>query len=337
MELTAQEKREHLGVASLLKMHTMRMPDRVLTQRLCMHLQVEDNHPTIAMAVEAITKDTVSEVLVDALLSLSATKYERMRAKGQSEKRILSHRSFEEASYPHTEKVVGSCALAKAVDPATYVMAAWANSVDCVVDDNGCNMKGSSASKRAVRDSMAAIANHTNIYIDSALERVEEELRQATPVDGEQGYSEPSDDTSPMHVAADEPADALLARDGPAPEIVSSSEELMHPLTGVRYQCHTHLRDRLFTISPIMSESHCKSIVERLDFSDKEETIKRKMVELYRRKGLRVMRTSLRRRIADSEVAAVVWKAVKNVFPERLSDGRTLAGVRTGMNFYHYK
>jgi len=48
------------------------------------------------------------------------------------------------------------------------------------------------------------------------------------------------------------------------------------------------------------------------------------------------MRTSLRRKFIDPEVASIVWDAIKNLVPKELNDGRELRGIRSKMNFYKY-
>jgi len=79
-----------------------------------------------------------------------------------------------------------------------------------------------------------------------------------------------------------------------------------------------------------------KKMIEYLQFKNNEISLQKLVQDYEVKAGRFIMRTSLRRKFLDPEVALIIWEAVKNLVPQKLNDGRELRGIRSKMNFYKY-
>jgi len=124
--------------------------------------------------------------------------------------------------------------------------------------------------------------------------------------------------------------------ESPQPERIESMRKVYHSLTQLYYESHVNIPERMYMIDNLFSKEYCDKMIEDLQFKEYELKFQKLFQEAEVNSGRIIMRTSLRRKIIEPQVARIVWEAVKNLLPQQLEDGRRLAGIRSRMNFYKY-
>jgi len=122
--------------------------------------------------------------------------------------------------------------------------------------------------------------------------------------------------------------------ESPQPEIFETMDKMLHSITEMEYIRHVNIPSRMYRVENLFSKEYCEKMIEYLQFKDYETDFQKKIQDMEVSTGRIIMRTSLRRKFTDPEVAKIVWEAIKDMVPKKLEDGRELKGIRSKMNFY---
>jgi len=128
----------------------------------------------------------------------------------------------------------------------------------------------------------------------------------------------------------------------PAPPTVSTSSVKFSPLSTLAFagqlqrtaSVKVHLSERLYSCSGVFSPTECQRLISELNFTPKEESLQVQFMNSL--KGIPVVRTNMRRKYIDENIAKVMDKIAQQVLPKTLSDGRKYVGIRSQMNFFRY-
>jgi len=151
-------------------------------------------------------------------------------------------------------------------------------------------------------------------------------------------------DSSPTSLSGGNDVDVFLDKlrvkpqydESPQPEVLEERETLKHYLTKQDCTLIVNIPERMFMVKNLFTKEYCEKMIENLQFKEYEMNFQKKIQESEVLAGRVIMRTSLRRKFLDPEVALIIWEAVKDLVPKQLEDGRDLRGIRSKMNFYRY-
>jgi len=131
----------------------------------------------------------------------------------------------------------------------------------------------------------------------------------------------------------------------PSPPIVSTSKAVFTPYDSVskglsipfcNSQVQVHVPNRLYTFTKVFSPKECEKFIASNNFSYVEEKLQKNYLQELRSRNLPLVRTNMRRKYIDENVAQVIWQIARENLPKTLPDGRKLVGVRSAMNFFKY-
>jgi len=226
------------------------------------------------------------------------------------------------------------------VDPSTFGIREYGTeNKDTVINDSRTDNEETSLSLLRAREQKLESIGLRDEYYNSPeyLEEIIKTLKELYDMDGDKNRLDESPTSIPL-----EDVDVNQFRmkpdypDSPEPERIESRRKVFHSMTQTYYIQHVNIPERMYLIDNVFSKEYCDKMIDYLQFKDYELKFQKLFQDNEVTSGRIIMRTSLRRKIIDPEIAQMVWEAVKNLVPQQLEDGRKLSGIRSKMNFYKY-
>lgn len=304
---------------------------RTVKSRLHGDLQITEDIPQIDSYVECIfhNKDVPNDIL-DYLENLSSSKYDRLEKRGYSEAKMDQLKALDSLYGDNKER--------PRVDPRNFGIVTHGadNYIDCVVNSTFSEEKQTEKSisqKRA--EEYRKEAGRIRIEFDKSLiEQVKEDERN----DGDGGYEDiapTSVDISNDDSNYQSKSFLKLPSSDEAP-IYEKLGEFKHPIFENKFDAFCLSPNRIFRFDRFIPPQQCEGIIKQMNFSPDEIKIKEKSIRDEIERNRAVIRTSLRRKIINPNIASIIWEGIKDIIPNTLEDGRKIAGIRSAMNFYRY-
>ena len=312
-------------VSRYVSMAKVGMDRGVIEQRIAVDLQVEKDETAIITFVNEIVsgKEEFTKEIVDKLLSLANSKYQRLESKGVKSTEVNLIKLLDQP-----EKAAD---LHYKYDPPAVLVAFDDEHSDQVIGDKDLNEERPSH-KRAMEFKREASRRRKEGF-----ENLVKEFQLESA-----GKAESSEElTSPLTI--ENPIELPVAstfsshKSYPEPTILEKLGEFHHGLLQCYFTGNVVLPERMYILDNVLSRKECDKIISKLNFSEEEIRLQNLLLAEEKKKGKIIMRTSLRRRFVNPNLAKLVWEAVKRVVPRKLQDGRELVGIRSLANFYRYE
>jgi len=281
-----------------------------------------------------------SDELISPLLNLAKSKYERLLRRGFKKEQINFIKIYDGDN--DGEKITIP------VDPSSYGIREYGTEhVDKVMNDDVEEEEKNYSLIRAMEQKKESTELRDNLYskpevIDEIIMSLRE-IYSKSENDGKKKKKEDGYDESPTSLS-NQNDDKFLNKlrvkpeydESPQPEIFETMGAMQHSITKLDFKRNILIPERMYIVENLFGKDYCEQMIDYLQFKGYEVDFQKRIQESEILAGRIIMRTSLRRKFIDPEVAKIVWEAVKDMVPKKLEDGRELKGIRSKMNFYKY-
>lgn len=301
------------------------MDRKAIEQRISVDLQVSKDEAAIISLLDEILsgKNEISKEILAELHSLADSKYQRLAAKGMNATQI--------EIIKYQDQPEKAADLGYKYDPPAVLVSFDDDERDRVIGDDQVEPERPSV-KRAVELKKEASKKRKEAF---------ESLVKQFQMESASKEESKEELTSPVSVEIKEdelPAGSTFSSKTsyPEPQVQENLGKFHHQLLDCYFNGSVVLPEKMYLLDNVLSKQECAEIISKLNFTEDEIKVQEKFLEQLV-VGRVIMRTSLRRRFVNVNLAKLVWEAVKQVVPKKLEDGRELVGIRSLMNFYRYE